>query len=273
MVQFGSVRSIGRTRATPKTMNKFGGHLIPLFEQCSLDGSSGPWKELLIISKELVSRCFLSKGGNSSDLEEFLDWLPAWMFSGRKIQALLRKRDKLLESDRSLSDDELEKFAENYFATIIMSGRVEFYVERNPTQTVFDRTDLELVPERTKDSPESNDSSRNVNLILEILSSLAIEIRVPFRLRYPRGFGPLTDDEIHWVSGRSGSSPEDVVRSLQQTLTANESKNFPFSSEFICDLIGICFPTKTDCNNIDQRIRRAKELIEKECYKRMGILK
>lgn len=247
-------------------MNDPDRQLIPLFERCSWEGATAPWVELLSASKDLVTRCFLSgRVGSPADLNEFLLWLPGWMFSGRKIQSLLRKRDRLImQSDTSLSMDEQERFAANYFATIVSSGRADFYNERKPSGEPHD---FEVIAEGTKESATVEDLSQMKQFLAEVLDSTPLELRVPFRLRYWSACEAVTDDEVKWISEQSGISPNDITARIQQTLGANQSKDFPFNSSFICDLLGNPNSTDKDRNTIDQRIRRVKLIIKREYEK------
>lgn len=250
-------------------MSESSRQLVPLIQRCIFDGRSGPWPELLSLAEDLIRSCFLSAGGQPSDLDAFADWLPGWIFEGRKLHALWRNLDGAIRTGRCATMEEREAITRNYLAKIIHSGRADFYRERHSAIAVCDPSNLTEIMEQDEFlfRSELNAWSRQIR---QALLSLTPDLRIPFRLKYYAACGPLSEEEVAWISAQSGASPEDILGRVDSTFARNEGRTFPFSSAFVCELLGIDAPTDKAGKMIDQRICRVRSALRKQVNKPQG---
>jgi hypothetical protein len=231
-------------------------NLLRLIRLCAVrkDSNSDAWSELVREINDLVRRGFYARG-SGRDLAEFEQQFPGWLFRRDKLSHIERALRKKLDSGEISGPEQEESFAKNYLARVIKSAVAEFYHE-SPRH---DDTHSADVFRAESIDPASDE---RMELIAEELLKLGLALRVPFRLRHYAALGPMPDDELQFIEQRSSLPRAKAAELIESEFRRNQTREFPLSSAFIGELIGIADDDpKSNC--VNRRIMRARlRLIE-----------
>jgi hypothetical protein len=226
-------------------------NLLRLIRLCAVrkDASSDVWRELLREIDDLIRRGFYAHG-SGRDLEEFLQQFAGWLFLRDKVSMVELAVRKKIDAGEVSGPEQEESFARNYLARIIQSAVAEFYRE-SPRHD--DSHSAEVLRAESME-PASDDRRERV---AEELLKFALSDRVPFRLRHYAALGPMRDDELEFIEQQSGLPRGKAAELIESEFHRNEKREFPLSSAFIGELIGIS-DDDPKSNVVNQRISRAR---------------
>lgn len=226
-------------------------NLLHLIRLCAVrkEAGSEAWSQLL---REIdgLARSGFARYGSARDMEEFVQQFPGWLFRRDKLSMVEMALRKKIDAGEVSGLEQEEHFAKNYLARIIKSAVAEFYRE-------FARHDdthaADLLQAASSERPGDD---RMQDIVAELLK-LPMRLRVPFRLRHYAALGPLLEDEMQFIEEQSGLPRPKAAELIESEFQKNNHRDFPLSSAFIGQLIGI---TDDDpkSNVVNQRIRRAQ---------------
>ncbi len=234
-----------------------------LIRRCLAEGLAGPWKELLAVARPLVESTFLrSVHAKYADLAEFHDWFGAWLVQGKKLKRLAEAMERPAKGGEAWSD----KAVESYFRRIVKSARGAFYRERLNHCRLPDlaavHDDEDSFTDGYHDWSWKCDPSpcdREFPTIRAALERLPIEKRVLLRLKYYREMGPLPQEELEWVAGKSRRPVNEIHQAIVDEFDRHCDAKFPLSAKFIGDLLDIPPDDKERYTAVDKRLQRMRE--------------
>lgn len=223
-----------------------------ILERCITDNDQASWSELLAAIEELVRRTFF-KMNRSGPLKysDFANWFPGWLYEKKKLNALYRALQEGLDSGEIPPDAE-ESYARNYLVRIVGSAVGDWY-RQNHLPPPPDETFSGSIPMTPAPKIASAEEVQWALLLLEP------ELRVPFWLRHYQALGGLSVADLGWLAQVVELSATEVELLIDAETISISPR--PLSSEFIGGLLQLPPLSNGKFAAVDQRIRRARDLV------------
>lgn len=229
---------------------------LDLWAACINTNDNAAWAAFRARYHELVRRVFAAYA-RSSRPNEFIEWLPGWLYVGHKLHFGYRAYLRQLEAGASAD----ATYLENYLAACVRSAVADFFNEQAGPARTFEP------PVDPTSGTRWEEVYEDIARLRTVLDRLQMEIRVPFRLRYYHVLGPLTDDEADWTARQTGRDASEIRRRIDDSARQTQGREFPLDADFIGQLLNIEPRASGGYHSIiDQRVRRARvrirELLE-----------
>lgn len=223
-----------------------------------LKGSEQAWEVVVAEIKQLLASI-----PKELPNKEFRLWFPGYLFEGRKLHALQRRLDKEIAAGTLPTNERQYVFAQKYLKKIVrQSGIRDYYNDLNRQKglpslekegravKLLELDDMNNLKSRT------SMSTRKTNQILQEVDKWLPEERITFKLRYYKEFGPLTDEEIKWLSRQNGRSFEEVRQLIEEEHNEYRKREQPLRSVFVAGLLSKDGAT---VNAVDVNVSRLKK--------------
>lgn len=231
--------------------------LKQMLERCLVDNDEVSWSKLLASIEELVRRTFFSMNGDGSlKYSDFVNWFPGWLYEQKKLNSLYRALEAGAASGEVPPNAE-NSYARNYFVRIVRSAVGDWY-RQNHLPPPPDELIASSIPSAVTPRIASVEEVQSVLLLLKP------ELRVPFWLRHYQALGGLSQVDLAWLARSAAMTVIQVEALIDQETCAISPR--PLSSEFIGGLLQLPPLSNGKSASVDQRIRRARDLVRQYLY-------
>lgn len=224
---------------------------IAVIELCLVQGDDAAWRAFMV-SFEPVLRQAHAPAGRGMKYDEFASWFPGWLFEKRGLHSAYVALRRRIDAGECGTRELQVTFLRGYVVKLVRTAIADMY-----------RTDRRPLPPEARERlyPDQTDrclEAEQLDQLRSALLSLEPQLRIPFWLRHYRALGPLSPEDLEFVSRKSGLPPDQIQEELESQARENANRVQPITSE----TMGILLDLPPDANGkyvaVDQRVRRAR---------------
>jgi len=244
--------------------------ILDLLRLCIAQGQTGPWEGMLAAIGELVESIYRAEAPahQAHLLGDFRAWLPGWLVEGQRLRSAHAWLEEQIRDGKLPTINDQERALRNYLQKTIGSGFGDYFRERSGRSAVTrSQRSLEReVAESLQARPDriSAEDQDRLSQVKQRLAELPLTLRVLFRLRFYETSGPLSSEELAWVSVQSGLSVDQVEQMIRDELQNQPGAEFPLSAEFIGRLLQIPSGADGRFTTVDKRVSRARQRLREQ---------